>query len=256
VSTAVAGIVENVKLTGAPALRQLPRGIKRAADVVAAVDQDAGNAVQCRGITEQLVLPEEGGVSPVVRDQAREPEAKFRIFVARIREMAGGEGDVRIFPGAPLPCRVIADRGIGVKQQRGVRIGQRQVPQCVGHGCGEPVPLAGEDAADVAGDPFDFATGCGGHERQHQCVDPPRVCLGVGQAKGGSPGHAQDGPALDPVELAQRFDVGDEMGGGVGAQVGIGRAGERSAASGSTLVEEYDPIGIRIEEASLARREA
>ena len=120
-STAVAGIVENVKLTGAPALRQLPRGIKRAADVVAAVDQDAGNAVQCRGITEQLVLPEEGGVSPVVRDQAREPEAKFRIFVARIREMAGGEGDVRIFPGAPLPCRVIADRGIGVKQQRGVR---------------------------------------------------------------------------------------------------------------------------------------
>jgi hypothetical protein len=58
------------------------------------------------------------------------------------------------------------------------------------------------------------------------------------------------------VELAQRFDVGDEMGGGVGAQVGIGRAGERSAASGSTLVEEYDPIGIRIEEASLARREA
>ena len=57
-----------------------------------------------------------------------------------------GEGDVRIFPGAPPPRRVIADGGIGVKQQRGVRIGQRQVPQCVGHGCGEPVPLAGEDA--------------------------------------------------------------------------------------------------------------
>jgi hypothetical protein len=70
------------------------RGIQRAADVIAAVDQDAGNAVQCRGITEQLLLREEGGVPPVVRDQAREPEAKFRIFVARIREMAGGEGDV------------------------------------------------------------------------------------------------------------------------------------------------------------------
>lgn len=89
VSTAVAGIVEHVKLTGAPALRQLPRGIQRA-DVVAAVDQDARNAVQSRSITEQLVLPKEGGVPPVVRDQAREPKAKFRIFVARIREMAGG----------------------------------------------------------------------------------------------------------------------------------------------------------------------
>jgi hypothetical protein len=80
----VAGFVEDVKLTGGPPLRQLPRRIQRAADVVAAVDQDAGNAVQCRGITEQLVLPEKGGVPPVMRDQAREPEAKFRIFVARI----------------------------------------------------------------------------------------------------------------------------------------------------------------------------
>ena len=126
----MAGVVEDVKLTGAPPLRQSPRGLQRAADIVAAVDQDAGNAVQCRCITEQLVLSEEGGVPPVVRDQAREPEAKFRILVARIREMAGGEGDVRIFPGAPLPRRVIADGRIGVKQQRGVRIDQRQVPQC------------------------------------------------------------------------------------------------------------------------------
>ena len=80
----MAGIVEDVKLTGAPPLRQLPRGIQRAADVVTAVDQDAGNAVQPRGIAQQLVLREKGGVPPVVRDQAREPEAKFRIFVARV----------------------------------------------------------------------------------------------------------------------------------------------------------------------------
>jgi hypothetical protein len=46
------------------------------------------------------------------------------------------------------------------------------------------------------------------------------------------------------------------MGGAVGAQVGIRHAGERPAASAPTLVEEYDPIGIGIEEASLARREA
>src|SRR3979490_2325058 len=84
VSTAVAGIVEDVKLTGGPPLRPLPRRIQRAADGVAAGARDAGNAVQCRCITEQLVLPEKGGVPPVVRDQAREPEAKFRIFVARV----------------------------------------------------------------------------------------------------------------------------------------------------------------------------
>src|SRR5262245_460398 len=112
VSATVAGIVEDVKLTGAPPLRQLPRGVQRAADVLAALDEDAVNAVQGLGIPEQLVLREEGGVPPVVRDQAREPEAIVRIVVAQIREMAGGKGDVRIFPGAPLPRGVIADGGI------------------------------------------------------------------------------------------------------------------------------------------------
>jgi len=82
VTTVMTGIVEDVKLTGSPALRELPGGIQRAADVVAAMDQDAGNTVQSRGITEQLVLPEEGSVAPVVRDQARELKAIFGIVGA------------------------------------------------------------------------------------------------------------------------------------------------------------------------------
>ena len=90
VSTAVAGIVEDMKRAGAPPLRQVPRGIQRAAGVVAAVDQDAGDAVQCRCTTEQFVLPEKSGVPPVVRDQAREPEAKFRI--ARSADSGDGRG--------------------------------------------------------------------------------------------------------------------------------------------------------------------
>ena len=52
------------------------------------------------------------------------------------------------------------------------------------------------------------------------------------------------------MELAQRFDVGDEMRGGVGAQIGIRHAGERPAPCGPTLVEEHYPIGIWIEEAA------
>ena len=193
---------------------------------------------------------------PVVRDEAREPEAKVRIVVARIGLVAGGERDVRIFPGAPLPRRVLADGRIGVEQQRGVGIDQRQVPQPLGHGRGEPLPLARKDASDVAGDPFDLAARGGGHERQHQRVDPLRVRLGVGQAEGGAPGQAQDGPALDPVQPAQRFDVGDQVRGGVGAQVGIRLAGQRPAAPAPALVEQHDAVGIRIEEAPLARRAA
>jgi hypothetical protein len=76
------------------------------------------------------------------------------------------------------------------------------------------------------GNPFDLATGGGGYERQHHGIDVPPVGLGVGQAEGGAPGEAQDGPALDTMELAQRFDVGDEVGGGVGAEIGLRLAGE------------------------------
>jgi hypothetical protein len=46
VSAAMTGVVEDEKLAGAPALRQSPRGFQRATDIAAAVDQDAGNAVQ------------------------------------------------------------------------------------------------------------------------------------------------------------------------------------------------------------------
>jgi hypothetical protein len=49
-------------------------------------------------------LFKEGGVPPVVSNWAREPESEFRIFVARIREMAGGEGDMRIFPRRTTPA--------------------------------------------------------------------------------------------------------------------------------------------------------
>ena len=56
-----------------------------------------------------------------------------------------------------------------------------------------------------------------------------------------------------PWSCAQRFDVGDQVRGGVGAQIGIGLAGERPAAPGAALVEEHDAVGVRIEEAPLSR---
>src|SRR5262249_59881219 len=127
-----------------------------------------------RGITKQLLLSEEGGVPPVVRDQAREGEAEFRIFVARIRKMAGGEGDVRIFPGAPLPRRVVAHGGIDVEQQRGVGIGQRQVPE-IGGGRGWGTrPPPGGGGAPGGGGPLWLAAGGGrARRRPHPGGTPP-----------------------------------------------------------------------------------
>ena len=82
---------------------------------------------------------------PIVRDQARKLEAELRVVVAPIRLITGGQGHVRVFPGAPLPRRVLPDCGVGVEQQRGVGIDQWEVPQPLGDRSGKPVPLARED---------------------------------------------------------------------------------------------------------------
>lgn len=126
----------------------------------------------------------------------------------------------------------------------------------VGHGSGEPFPLLGEDASDITGQPLDLATRASGNESQHQSVDPLPMFLGIGQSECCSPGQTQDGPGFHPKLPTEGFDVGNEMGGGVGAEVGIRVTGQGPAAPGPTLVEQDGAVHVGIEETSLARRAA
>jgi hypothetical protein len=56
------------------------------------------------------------------------------------------------------------------------------------------------------------------------------------------------------MQLTQLLDVGDQVGGGVGAQIGIGLAGQRAAAARPALVEQHDPVGIWIKVTPRVRR--
>jgi hypothetical protein len=99
--------------------------------------------------------------------------------------------------------------------------------------------------SDVAGDPLDLAARCGSNGRQYQRSDPSRVCLRVGQAEGAPPGHAEDGPPIDPVILTQLLDVGDEMSGGIRAEIGVRLTGQGPTAPASPLVEQHGTVGGR-----------
>ena len=100
-----------------------PGRLQWAADVVTAVNEDAGDAVQRCRVADQLILLEESGVPPVVRDQPCEPEAELGVVVeARVAAMARGERDVCVLPGAPLAGGVVAYAGIRVEQQLGVGV--------------------------------------------------------------------------------------------------------------------------------------
>ncbi len=231
-------------------------GLQRPAHVVAAVDERAGDTVEPRRVAEQPILPEEREVPPVVRDQAREAQAELRVLVAGVRPVTGGEGDVRVLPGAPLARRVLADGGIGIEQQRGVGVDQRQMPQSRGDGRGEPIPLAREDAPDIARDPLDLAAGRGGHRARARARRPARVRLRVGQARV----VPQDRPRTTHRSTprwrrsasmsAMRWAVV------LSAQVGIRLTGQWPAAPGPALVEQDDAVGVGIEQAPLARRAA
>lgn len=76
----MARIVDHAQLTCHPTLGQVPGGLKRAADVVASMDENAGYAIQYCSVENQLVLREKTSVTPVVRDQPGEAESKFRII--------------------------------------------------------------------------------------------------------------------------------------------------------------------------------
>src|SRR5690606_12417958 len=75
-----------------------------------------------------------------------------------------------------------------------------------------------------------------------------RVRLRVRQGERAAPGPAEHLPGGDAEVLAEQLDVGHEMPGGVEPHVDVGVAGVRCTATASALVEEDDPVHLRIEE--------
>src|SRR5580704_9127377 len=76
---AVRRIVDDLQLAAAPRPVQPPRLFERTAHIVAAVDQNARDGVEQRNVTDELILVEERGVTPVVRHQPREQQAERRV---------------------------------------------------------------------------------------------------------------------------------------------------------------------------------
>src|SRR5512142_2053130 len=68
-----------------PCLGKQPGGVGGAAEVEAAVDQDAGNPGEPVGVPENLVVGEPGVVAEVVGDDPRERHPEGRIVIAGVR---------------------------------------------------------------------------------------------------------------------------------------------------------------------------
>jgi hypothetical protein len=77
------------------------------------------------------------------------------------------------------------------------------------------------------------------------------VRLAIGEAECAAPGPTKHQPALDAEVLAQVFDVGDQVRGGIRARFAQGRGRARAA-----LIEQHGPEEPGIEEAAMLGRRA
>lgn len=72
--------IGDVQLAPPPAcIMKPPRRLERAADIVATVNENAGNSIEKRHVFDQLIAREKGGVPPIMRHQALEEQAKRRV---------------------------------------------------------------------------------------------------------------------------------------------------------------------------------
>jgi hypothetical protein len=261
----VAGVFDDDELGAGPGAGELPRGVGAAAEVVAAVDQDAGDGGQLAGLADQDAVLEETVVREVVRADAHERQLRV------VGPVAVGAGapvgflrDDGVFPCQPLGCGLGLDTDVGVLHHLGVRLEQaRDRRRAVGRqpvGIGqarevaEPGPGLGEEPADAPVQPVKLQPpGRGDAEHEHP-ADPLRMPLRVGQRQGHPPRRAAQQPLLHAEVLAQLLHVPEQVPGRVKAHVSRGVAGGRQAAAAVALVEDDDPELLRVERLPVSRR--
>ena len=83
-NAAVSSVVEDSQPTGRPSPGELPSGYQWSADIVASVNQHAGDTVKLSSVADELVLLEEGRMPPIVCNQPGEPQAELWVLVTRV----------------------------------------------------------------------------------------------------------------------------------------------------------------------------
>ena len=248
-SCAVPRIVNNPKVGFGPGLFQLPRGDRRSADVVAALDDDTRNASEPVDVLQQLRLFEEEILEEELGADAGKGNGLGRI--GKTVEQGGigkkcGDGS---FPQRPFPCRGKAR--VFVIAGQTLVIGLHEVAAFgFWNEAGEVVPLFGHYFAGAVGiEPVLFLLPAEEHAAQYELAYPLGIFLGVGEGKGGAPATAESLPFFMPAHFAQTFDIFDYAPGIV-----VFDFSERKRFAAAALVEQKHVVKFGVPLAAMGRR--
>ena len=185
-------------------------------------------------------------VEEVVGLNAREGERELILFVVAGENGIGQELGGGALPTAP-DLRSRESHGRIIAGEAAVVGGEQIAALClwdVGEVRFPSIRIEDRRAALV--EPVDFLLAEEEDAAEDEFGDAIGMSLGIGEGEGGAPGSAEHLPALNAEVLADFFDVGDEVPGGVGFERCVGRA-----LAAAALVEVHDAVLFGVEEAAL-----
>ena len=232
---------------------QRPRSAKQVAEVEAALDDDPRDARQATRLLEHDPLLEPGAVAPEVGDDPRERQPELGVLVARAGR--GCRHDC-VLPLAPVAGSPGAHRGVRAMQETAVGLGKIALTVVLRDAVAVTVPRLWKQLAEAPGDEVGLRSSAGSGAGQHQPGDKLHVALGIGESENRSPGAAEDQPPVDTEVPPQSLQVGEEVLGRVGAEIGVRVARVGTAPTAAALIEENDPVGGGIEVAPQTGRAA
>jgi hypothetical protein len=125
-----------------PGAGELPRGVQRAAQVEATVDQNAGDAGQASRVPQQRTFFQPRAMGDVVRADSNERQQSGGWIIAvEVRLRVRLQRDDRVFPRAPIVRGARPQDGVGILHQ--TRVGRNHVAVSVGLGDTGAEPLCG-----------------------------------------------------------------------------------------------------------------
>ncbi len=118
----------------------------------------------------------------------------------------------------------------------------------------EACPLRGEQGCHATIEPIDVCSPCGGDADEDHFGDAVRVSLGVSEPKGRAPRTAKQQPSVNIQVLSKLLQVRQEMCRRIDRQIWTQVTGVRHTPATTSLVEQHDPVGFRIEVATYSCR--
>ena len=240
-------VTDDDEFATGPILGELPWDDERASKVKAAVNQNARNAGKAAHFSQENFILKPSVVAPIMGDDACKSQPEVRPLVPRVRRMVRMHGYESHLPIAPVSRSLLAHGWIRGHQEAMVSLNQAAITLLRRDSAAKAVPWLRKQYPDPTGYPVDLPWGGGRNADKDHLADAMRMPFGVSERERGPPGYPEYQPSLNAEVPTQEFDIGEQMAGRVGGEVGVRIAGMRRASSASALVEKDDPIKAGIE---------